>query len=55
MWQAIGTELQPYTNPVGFLNSSPKYLADIWFILIVSYNLTDTLEKDSSKHILAGF
>ena len=36
-----GIALQPYIKPIGCLNSNPKQLVDIWYILILSYDLKD--------------
>ena len=50
VWQAAcaitaGTALQPYIKPVGCLYLNPKQLANIWYVLIVSYDLVD-LQKE---------
>ena len=56
-WQSacvstVGTALQPYVKPEGYLNSNAKQLADIWYILIISYNMTDL---DTSKRFCKAY
>ena len=46
VWQAVcvstaGTTLQNYKKPAGYLNSNLKQLDGIWYVVILSYDLTD--------------